>query len=180
MTDHLKASISRGSLDVEAFGRRYRVPYHSAAEWMTALSEPEFITSVFPGLLREQDSERVADMLMDGRAEVRGLKAPAFDLISRASGFRWWEAVTLVGMADGSPNVMGELTLSGVDPESIPFGRWCAAVYTLATRNLDEKERTKWLARFNAPPPGEEESDEGMAFTDMVRGLQGIPGARIG
>lgn len=183
MPDILRASISREPLKVEAFSRSLRVPFVPASEWMSALSQDDFITSVFPGMLGDKDFEWVANRMADGAIDYTDLKKPAFDLVRQASGFRWWEALKLVGMTDSDPLVMGLLTLSGVDPDAVPFGRWCAALYSLNVKDLDDKERNKWLARFNAPPPiaeALEEAEDGLSFEGMVRGFQGMPGARIG
>lgn len=177
----LAASISPKPVRVEAAGRSFVIPIRPASDWITAVAQEDFVTAVFPGLLTEEGSGTAIEMMVDGDMEPAELKQPAFDAITRASGFRWWEAMRLVGMADGNQQVVGELTLRGVDPDVIPFGRWCAALYALAIRGMDEKERQKFLAKFTMPPPeAMDEAAEGDGFQDMIKGFRGMAGVRGG
>lgn len=177
----LAASTRIEPIRVEAAGRWWTIPKLPAADWILAVSEDEPVTAVFPGLLNDAGAEHVGDMLVRGTFPVDHLRNAAFSAIKQASGWNWWEAMRLVGMADAQPEVVGELTLRGLDPESVPFGRWCHAVYALATKNLDEKERAKFEAKFTFPPEGfEEDEDAGMSFESMVQGFRNLPGARLG
>jgi len=176
----IAASISPQPVQVEAAGRSFTIPVLPASNWIVALSGPEPVSEVFPGLLSSGDFDRILDLMEDGRVDVEDLRKPAFEAVTAASGFRWWEALRLVGMAEGGPSVIGEMTIRGIDPADIPFGRWCAAVYVLATRNLEPKERMKWDAKFSAPPPEAIDEEEDSSFEDMIKGFQGMPGARSG
>lgn len=177
----LAASISPQPVGVEAVGRSFVIPVRTASEWITAVAQDDFVTAVFPGLLPPDGVSTIVEMLIEGYLEPDELKRPAFDAITAASGFRWWEAMRLVGMADGNQQVIGELTLRGVDPDTIPFGRWCAALYALAVRGMDEKERQKWLAKFTMPPPeAMDEAAETDGFQDMIKGFRGMAGVRGG
>jgi hypothetical protein len=180
----LRASLSARPIGVEASGHIFTLPAASAAVWITALCEEDPITAVFPGLLSDDSYERATRMISAGQMPMRAVKRAAFDAITRASGRRWWEAIRLVGMSDDDGYVVGELTLRGVDPWAMPFARWCAAVYALATRGLEPKDHMKWTTKLAAPPPIEEamaEADESAgSFEDMIRGFQSMPGARMG
>lgn len=179
----LAASISPQPVRVEAAGRTFTIPVLPASAWICAIADDEPITSVFPGLLPESEYEVVTDMLIYGKLTTVDLRRPAFDAVSAASGFRWWEALSLVGMCTHDAQVIGELTLFGIDPDTTPFGRWCAALYALNLRNLDDKERQKWLAKFTFPPPLAEAMDEaaaGDSFQDMIKGFRGMPGVSGG
>lgn len=177
----LAASISPQPVRVEAASRSFVIPVLPASNWITAVAQEDFVTAVFPGLLPPDGLSSIVEMLLDGEIDPDGLKRPAFDAIAAASGFRWWEAMRLVGMADGNQQVVGELTLRGVDPDVIPFGRWCAALYALAIRGMDEKERQKFLAKFTMPPPeAMDEAAETDGFQDMIKGFRGMAGVRGG
>lgn len=179
----ITASISPEPVVVEAAGRKLHFPLLSASDWIKALADEDPITAIMPGLLTDESYDFVMDSMVEDRLDQKDLRRPAFDAITKASGFRWWEALSLVGLCEANAFVVGELTLRGIDPDAMPFGRWCAAVYALAIRGLDEKERQKWLARFNAPPAIAEAMDEAAdssSFEDMIRGFRGMPGARQG
>lgn len=179
----LEAAIASKPVAVAASGRVLTFPSMPASTWIAALAEEDLIFSVVPCLLNESGYDFIMDRLFEEKIGPKDLRRPAFDAISAASGFRWWEALSLVGLCESDPFVIGELTLRGVDPDRMPFGRWCTAVYALAIRGLGEKERMKWLAKFNAPPPIAEAMDEsldGDSFSEMIRGFRNIPGARQG
>lgn len=178
----LTASITARSVVVEASGVRFTIPPKNASSWILALASEDPITAVFPGLLSSEDYDTVIDMLADELMEVTDIRSASFKATSEASGMKWWEALRLVGMADSS-DVMGSLTLKGVDPAAIPFGRWCSAVFALAISGLEEKERAKWESKLSFPPPlaeAMEEAAESGSFEDMVKGFRGMPGARLG
>jgi hypothetical protein len=177
----LAASIAIREIGVEAAGRSFTIPAQPAASWITALADDEPVTAVMPGMLSPDGFDRVGDLLLGEKLTLKDLRSMAFSAITEASGFRWWEAFKLVGLVNNNPIVMGEMTLAGIDPEAIPFGRWCTAVYAFCLRNHDEKEQQKWLAKFSFPPPlaeAMEEAAETGSFEDMVRGFRGMPGAR--
>lgn len=180
---NLAASISPQPVQVEAAGRTYTIPSRTAGDWILAVADDEPITAVFPGLLSKSDYQLVVNLLADGDLDVLELRRPAFDAISTASGFKWWETMNLVGMCTHDARVIGELTLRGIDPGAVPFSRWCAALYALNLRGLDEKEQQKWLAKFTFPPPLAEALDEaaaGDSFEDMIKGFRGMPGVSGG
>jgi hypothetical protein len=179
----LAASISPQQVEVEAAGRAFTIPIRPASDWILAIADDEPITAIFPGLLSEDGYERVMELLADEKLDAVDLRKPAFAAVSKASGFRWWEAFNLVGMCTHGPLVIGELALRGIDAGSVPFGRWCAALYALNLRGLDEKERQKWIGKFTFPPPLAEAMDEAASsdsFQDMIKGFRGMPGVSGG
>lgn len=161
---------------------RFAFPHLTASDWLVALSDeynPEM--EVIPGLLDDECYDKTVDALESGQVSLKQLQSAARKAISVASGFDWWEAIRLVGLCDANPEVMGEMTLRGVNPDVIPFGRWCSALYALATRNLDDKEKMKFLSKFSVPPPNVDDVEEtGMSFESMVTSMRGIPGMRMG
>lgn len=182
-SNSLAAYTSAKTIVVGAAGRSYSIPPRPAADWIESLAADEPVTAVVPGLMDDADFNRVGDRLLEGRVTLLDIRKMAFEAISAASGFRWWEAFTLIGICDREPIVTGLLTLAGIDPAAVPFGRWCSAVYAICIKDLDEKECQKWLARFTFPPPLAEAMDEAAgqdSFEGMIRGFRGMPGARMG
>jgi hypothetical protein len=156
------------------------VPPQPATPWILALAGDDPVGSVLPGMLSERDDERLWNLVSSGKADSKDLHKAFCSAVAEASGRPWWVALKLVGMCDGSPEFIGRLTLKGVDPDRIPFARWCAAVYALAMANADEKARMKFDAKLDAPPAGVEFEDEGMSFESMVAQARSIPGMRVG
>ncbi len=100
--------------------------------------------------------------LLSGDVTGVDLQRAACAVIAAVSGRPWWEAVRLVGAVDSSSGELyGHLLLHGVDPGRVTFAGWCAAVYALVTRNMDEKARNQFDFDLKLPPPGEEQEAEG-------------------
>lgn len=92
----------------------------------------------------------------------------AHELLEAETGQRWWVALKLA-YSSATPTVLGELTLSGVDPTRVSFGMWCAAVYRILTRNCDAKEKSKIEFELELPPDGYEEAwDDGNDYEALV------------
>lgn len=131
-------------------------------------------------MMQHDDQIRVIDAMMNGDLDPEALDDAAYAAIKDASGRAWWEAVRLVGAASGESGLLvGQLTLHGVDPERIPFARWCAAAYALLIENRDEKSRLKLDANLSVPPPGFEESVT-VDAAEMQRLARSMPGMRTG
>jgi hypothetical protein len=156
------------------------VPAVSAADWIIALSSDHLTWSVVPGLMEHDDQVRVIDAMMGGSLPPEALDAAAYAAIAEASGRVWWEAARLVGSAVSESGLLvGQMTLAGIDPERIPFARWCAAAYALLVDNRDEKSRMKLDANLSVPPPGFEESVT-VSADEMQRLARSMPGMRTG
>ena len=170
--DHFSVNVGRFA---------FSIPSRTADEWLLAISDEDSITSIIPGMLTDVATERLYAHVESEKVTLEDVRRGALDAIAAASGFRWWEASRLIGMAEaGGGEFYGRLLLKGIDPRSISFGAWCAAAYSLALQgHSEDKERLKFTARFSAPPPGEE-FDEGNSFESMVKAARAMPGMRVG
>jgi hypothetical protein len=136
-------------------GVTYTVAAVDAGGWLVALTS-DLHDSVVPGLLLAEDRLAVVRRLMVGGVESDALWAAARDVIEVVSGHRWWQALYLVGYAEqGHGALYGRLLLAGVRPEGITFAAWCAAMFAMITRDMDEAQRTRFDASFLMPPDGD-------------------------
>lgn len=92
-----------------------------------------------------------------GRTSGRELEGWSHALVERITGWRWWEASTLL-ITSGGPAVLGRLTLAGVDPDRTLLGPWCAAVWAVLTEHADAKQVDKLKTELSLPPPGYEDA----------------------
>lgn len=168
---------------MELAGFPLRIPAAPASRWLRALTSPHMEAAVLPGMLDERSTRVLLDLLEYERTTLVQLNNAAYRAVSEAAGRDWWVALRLAGSADQEDgNVLGELTLAGIDPERIPFARWCAAVYALLVRNLDDKELMKFQAKLFIVPnlPGLELEEAEMDDAQVVAMLAGMPGVSIG
>lgn len=176
---YLAATGGHFTVDVGRFV--FDIPARAASDWLLAVSDEDSVTTIIPGMLGDVATERLYHLIESERIGLEDIRRSALNAIAAASGFKWWEAVRLTGMAEAeNGEFFGRLLLKGVDPRSVPFGAWCSAAYSLAMQGYQEdKERLKFTARFQAPPPGEE-YDEGDSFESMVKTARSMPGMRVG
>lgn len=78
-------------------------------------------------------------------------------LVEEVTGWRWWEASTLL-VTSGGRSVLGRLTLAGVDPDRTPLGPWCAAVWAVLTEHADAKQIQRLETELSLPPEGYEDA----------------------
>lgn len=176
----LSAATTAQPVVVAVSRSKLTIPPQNATAWILALAGDDPTGSVLPGMLSERDDERLWNLVSTGKADSKDIHKAFCSAVAQASGRKWWETMKLVGMCEGSPEFIGRLTLKGVDPDTIPFARWCAAVYALAVANADEKGRMKFDAKLAAPPAGVDYEDEGTSFESMVAQARNIPGMRVG
>ena len=160
-----KRALLRTPLHTTAGPLEVTVPYQVASSWLEpVLGDPVAL----PGLLGD-DRAAVVRGLVTGVVTGAQLGVAGRNLIEQASGMRWWKATALVATSCGT-EVLGELTLCGVDPDRVSLGQWCAATYRVLTRNADAKAKGKIDFELELPPPGFEDSwDDGNDFALMER-----------
>ena len=159
------------------------VPAAPASRWLYAMTARNLELEILPGMLDERDARLVVDLLAAERITMLQLSHAAYRALGEAAGMDWWVALRLAGAANHTDgNVLGELTLRGVDPCAMPLARWCAAVYALVVRNLDDTELMKTKARLFLVPdlPGLEIEDAGMDEAQVVAMLAAMPGVSLG
>lgn len=143
----LAAALAPAPILVTIGGRSWEIPPLPAEDWIRALMSGQVEAAVVPGLLADADAADVLDTALGGRLDETAWRRAVYGAISDAAGRDWWQAIRLVNAVDGDGlgRTYGELVLRGVDPWRVSLGAWCAAVYALLARNLDEKG----LARLN-------------------------------
>lgn len=157
-------SLSREPVTLDVDGLELTVPWRPALDWIQVLSRSHI--HVAPALA--EDAGEVARGLAEGTVSLPSVEAASHQLMEDETGYRWWTALKLV-YSSASGGVLGELTLSGVDPSRVSLGQWCAAVYRILTRNADEKERMQLEFELELPPPGYEDAwDDGNDFNALV------------
>lgn len=156
--------LSRAPAYAHVGTRELTMPWRPALDWIEILRQGPDALAV---ALSEQLDECAMD-LATGTLPLPAVQNASHALLEAESGKRWWVALKLA-YTSATPSVLGELTLSGVDPSRVGFGQWCAAVYRILTRNADAKDRMKTDFELELPPPGYEEAwDDGNDFAAMV------------
>ena len=157
-------SLSREPVRLTVAGLDVTVPWHPAIDWIEILRyDPG---RVVPCLA--EDPSDLAVGLAEGTISLTSVETASHDLLEEVTGHRWWTVLKLV-YSSASGEILGEMTLSGVDPSQVSIGQWCAAVYRILTRNADEKERLRLEFEMELPPPGYEDAwDDGNDFDALV------------
>lgn len=143
--------LARGPVPIEIGSRAFDLAWRPAAEWTTVQSEMDVVQ-----FLAEEDRVAVGRMVMDGVVRFDNVVRAVHGVLEIVTGRRWWEGHRLLGWSV-QPDVLGHLTLAGVDPWQRSAYEWCAATYTLYTKNADEKERLKFDFQLSLPPKGYED-----------------------
>jgi hypothetical protein len=141
-------------------GTELTVPWRTAREWIVALS-----SSGHGAILRlAENPDAVVVDLAAGRITIVPVRDATRELLGRLTGRRWFIAEKLA-YTGASGEMLGEMVLSGVDPDRVGIGEWCAAVFRVLVRNADAKQRASLDFELSIPPDGEEESwDDGNQF----------------
>lgn len=155
-------------------GVEVHVPFRPATQWVDAMQTP---SAALFHLTDAEGRKGIVRALVTVPGAREALEHQSHALITQATGrARWWEAVRLV-MTSIEPNVLGRLVLAGVDPETRTIGEWCAAMYAVATQNVDETGRIRFDMALAFPPDGfEDEWDDGEDYEAMVAGFRDLPG----
>lgn len=177
-----QAAVGAGPIHLGTGPHRFVLPHLPADAWILALSDVDPVACVIPGMLDEPSEERLYRLVESGRMSLDGLRDLAFQAVSEASGRKWWIAMKIVGMAGSDDGeFFGRLLLKGIDPGRLTFGAWCAAAYALALSGQESKDRLRFTSKLMAPPAGfEEQADEGMDFSSMVKMARAMPGMSVG
>lgn len=177
MTTDPLARITRAPVRLTVAGVPVCVPYAPAGAWLVPMGDP---FTVALAMADERSRDAVLDVMIERGGVRPELRAVSLELLARASGRDfWWEAVRLAYL--GAGDLLGELTLRGVDPWSVSLGQWCAAVYTACTREAKLEDRLKFDAQLGFPPPGfEDEWDDEVDLDATEAAMAGIAGLSTG
>ncbi|MFE4535696.1 hypothetical protein ACFRKB_11515 [Streptomyces scopuliridis] len=174
MTDPY-AAISRNPATITVAGHPVTIPYQPAAAWLTALADSRPSLA----LLRVADEPSrtwLINQLAAGTLPLETAVQGSYDALTAIGGRAWWETYRL-GVLSTDTATLGHLVLAGVDPAVRTLGEWCAAVYTLLTRNAKEQDVFKFDSQLAAPPPGfEDEWDDDQDFAAMAEAARNMPG----
>jgi hypothetical protein len=141
------------------------VPYRPAAGWLPALlRDLQYLPTDLAG-----DVSELLPALLSGEVTAKDVESAVHSLVEEVTGMRWWEAQKLASTSVGT-DVLGELTLSGVDPERVTIGQWVSAVYRACTRHADKKEKSKFDFSLSIPPEGYEDAwdDDSDAYYEAM------------
>lgn len=174
---------SPAPVSVTLAGVRFTIPARNAAYWIDAVISDQTEISILPGMLEEEHSDYLLDMIQNDRVREKDLLNAAYRALTTAAGRDWWVAIRLTGAVTGETGqVMGELILRGVNPSALTYAHWLDAVYALMVRNMDEKALFKFNASLMLAPSieGIEIEEATMDESQVLAMLRTMPGASIG
>lgn len=159
------AALSRDPVPVNICGYEFLLPWQPAAVWAQLLDQ----TSVLAvRLADEEDRDRMAEAVLETPGGIDALHSESLRLLMEQTGRRWWEGARLLATSV-APDILGRLTLAGVDPWTVSVGQWCAATYALCTKDADEKGRLRFDFSLSIPPEGfEDEWDDGADDAEQI------------
>lgn len=145
------AALRCWAVTVDLGGRPYRIEPRPAAAWMAAILDDAW-DDIVPGWCDDQD-DALDDALTSGEVTMTECIRAAQDAVAVAAGARWWVAARIItaGTAGGT---LGEILLSGIDPERRPLGAVVQAMYRALVRHADKNDRTRLDLELDRPPPG--------------------------
>lgn len=165
----------RDALSVQVGDLSVQVPYAGADRWTTCVTASPL--TILSGLTSDTDGSTMVERVIDGQITPQDIAQAAYALLESAVPFRWWKTVRLLSLST-RPDIVGHLTLAGLDPRDLTVAQWAMAVYTLVTRNCDAKDKFKVDAEFDNPPPGVVDDDwiSDEDFNTMVASARAMPG----
>lgn len=170
---------ARDPLSVELNGAYIRVPYRSAAEWVSAILDSTGPSAVLSGLAGGQTRELLLDGLASGETTSDALAQASYSLFREAApAWSWWETYRLLHVS-ADKLIAGRLALAGMDPWSLTVAQWVSGVYVVIQEDQDQKDQFRFDASLSAAPEGVEDDDWGdMSFDQMVASARSTPGFR--
>ena len=164
---------ARDSLGVFLGELEVRIPWAPADRWISGcLAGP---VTLLVALTGPDTGMAVTEALLEERVSPQEADQAAYTLLERATPYRWWKAVRLVGLSAGDTTA-GALTLKGLDPRTLTIGQWVTAVYALYTNGADQKGKFKIDALLDDPPAGVLEWQTDAEFNAMVEAARSAPG----
>lgn len=150
------AALSRSPLPVNLGGHIVSLPWRPAAVWATSN-----LAVLAAQLAEPADRDRIAEWLLKEPDVAEAIQQESLRILGQQTGRKWWEGARLLATSTG-PEILGHLTLAGVDPWAVSVGQWCAATYALCTKDANERGRLRFDFSLSIPPRGyEDEWDDG-------------------
>lgn len=153
------AALSRDPLSVTVGGRTFLIPWRPAAQWALRFGQPAVLAV---RMARDEDRDTLALMCLESSQAMEDVRRESLRLLADQTGRPWWETARLLATSD-APEILGRLTLAGVDPWTASLGQWCAATYALCVKDADRMARIRFDLVLSVPPQGFEDEwdDEG-------------------
>lgn len=145
------APVGSWDTEVELAGKTWTIPAAPASDWILPVlgGQADSLLDMIA-----EDTGPIEDALYDGELSWDAIETAHHDAIESVSGVHWWEAQRLLGLALDWDGLGGELLLRGFRLETNSLAQTCVAVWRIATRSVEEKDRNKILHEIEKPPPG--------------------------
>lgn len=144
----------------------YTIPAMCAADWLSLLMDPGLTAEqVFPGLLESAEQLELEDLLHAGKVDLEEFLNLGLEVISIASGRKWWVALRLVAVAQGSWEALGGDMMVKADPTKLSLAGWLDVLFTLIVRNIEDSKRTMFLMKLETVPEGWGDEPEEMEMS---------------
>jgi hypothetical protein len=153
-------NIAVGTEDVE-------IPALPACDWLAILMVEHLnLDDIFPGLLKEDDSQVVEEMILAGHLSLEEYESIIFDIIETVSSRSWWVAIRLIETVRTSWDTIGaEMTLRGINAAQVSLSSWLDVALLTIIKSLEPKEVQMWCMKLEAPPPNEKIDETAMEMS---------------
>lgn len=154
------ASFVAAAIDLPVGEFDFEVEHRQADEWLKIFLDEEInFNRVLPDMLTELDQQRVETAMFEGILSSDDLARAAFDLITIASGRKWFIALSLCAFVRANwDRLGGMLILAGMgDPSRFTWAAWLDAVYSLCLQNMKPEDASKFVSALTTAPPGYED-----------------------
>ena len=150
------AIVLVGAVEVE-------IPPATADVWLDAMTAPNPVSAVIPGMLTAAGQETIVLGLLYRKVTAGDIERAVQEAFSMAGGRPWWEVARLSAHSVG-PVLFPALLLEGLRPERVTLAAWIEAAYMVLTRYRDDQERAKIDFDLKIPPGGLAAVDEMQGF----------------
>lgn len=162
-------SLCPWPVEVSVRGQAFTIPDRPAAWWLALLwDENMSLLDLFPGALDEADQEVIYDLMIDGHLALEDIQDLCLDIISLATGRKWWIALRLVGILRSHwATIGGEMLYRGMDASRMSLSGWLDVALLLIMRTFNKsQDATMFSLRLEQPPPGVEAEVEPDTMTE--------------
>jgi hypothetical protein len=154
------ASLQPYPVVVTVAGQDFEIPALTAAEWLAILmEEPLDPEEIFPGLVEGAD-DFVDDALLNGSLTLEELYSLPLDIITVASGRKWYITLRLISVAKGHWDLLGaEFVIRHIDATALSLAAWLDALLLTILRNMEPKNITMFTLKLEAPLENAQEEE---------------------
>jgi hypothetical protein len=145
-----RAALRCCPVEVVLGGQTFRITARPTYRWILKIIDEDWL-AIVPGMV---GGEEIVDLIRVGNVGSPQLVESARDAVSVVCGMPWWAACRLAKAAASNIEIVGAMTLAGVDPEQVSIGAYLAAVYRLLVEQRDDKQRSAFDRELMAVPQG--------------------------